>query len=233
MKRGRSKKISIPKYTERIVNVSDCRKEAREREEYAKKEAARLAQEQAIRNAKIAPWCQSSSSQGLSLQEIQKLEKEKARQEALILQQQRQMQELQQQQEKAAASFTWAAKAKEQRQVKSLAEIQAEEQERLAKVSYRSSTIDFCDHLFSKAEKPIVDHLYSNFFFCSKQQKPNCWLCRRKRNNHLCTTPAIFGIPKIFPGLLMYRLHGRTIIIIVSVFFFFQYLGFRVFNQTS
>ncbi|XP_045478722.1 GIGYF family protein Gyf isoform X2 [Harmonia axyridis] len=110
-----------------------AKKEAREREEYAKKEAARLAQEQAIRNAKIAPWCQSSSSQGLSLQEIQKLEKEKARQEALILQQQRQMQELQQQQEKAAASFTWAAKAKEQRQVKSLAEIQAEEQERLAK----------------------------------------------------------------------------------------------------
>lgn len=65
------------------------------------------------------------------------MEKEKARQEALILQQQKQMQELQQQQEKAAANFTWAAKAKEQRQVKSLAEIQAEEQERLAKVGKR------------------------------------------------------------------------------------------------
>ncbi|KAK9875652.1 hypothetical protein WA026_009449 [Henosepilachna vigintioctopunctata] len=111
-----------------------AKKEAREREEYARREAARQAQEQAARNAKTAPWCHSSSTQGLTLQEIQKLEKEKAKQEAVILQQQKQMMEFQQQQlEKSAAGFSWANKAKEPKQVKSLSEIQAEEQERMAK----------------------------------------------------------------------------------------------------
>ncbi|XP_044747751.1 GIGYF family protein Gyf isoform X2 [Coccinella septempunctata] len=165
-----------------------AKKEAKEREEYAKKEAARLAQEQAIRNAKIAPWCQSSSSQGLSLQEIQKLEKEKARQEALILQQQKQMQELQQQQEKAAASFTWAAKAKEQRQVKSLAEIQAEEQERLAKQAAEAKLLA----MQKEKELPPVQNtgnIWNSQNLSWSTNNPSTW---SYNNNNTTTTSGLW-----------------------------------------
>lgn len=57
-----------------------------------------------------------------------------------------QLQQLQQQQEKnAGIHLSWAKKPVEPRKVKSLAEIQAEEQERLAKVNIFFSLLDdFC-----------------------------------------------------------------------------------------
>lgn len=121
------------------LEEEQLKKEAKEREEQVKKEAIRQAQEQAIKNAKAAPWSQAGSMQGLSLSEIQKLEKERKVQELMM--QQKQMQELQllqqqtqQNQEKSGSMhLSWAKKPVETRKVQSLAEIQAEEQEKLAK----------------------------------------------------------------------------------------------------
>ncbi|RZC32532.1 PERQ amino acid-rich with GYF domain-containing protein 2 [Asbolus verrucosus] len=114
------------------------RRENKEREEKKQAEAARLAQSQAARAAsKTAPWCQSNFTQGVNLTDIQKAEKEKRAQEAALQLQKQQLQEQQQQQlEKAGGiQLSWAKKPVEPRKVKSFAEIQAEEQERLAKLT--------------------------------------------------------------------------------------------------
>ncbi|XP_030747208.1 GIGYF family protein CG11148 isoform X2 [Sitophilus oryzae] len=110
--------------------------EQREREERQKAEERRLEQ---LSLAKSAPWSQSNSSLGLSLAEIQKAEKEKKAQEvasqAKRAQLEKEMKIHQQQQLEKAGNLQlgWAKKPLEPRKVKSLAEIQAEEQERLAK----------------------------------------------------------------------------------------------------
>lgn len=83
----------------------------------------------------------------MSLTEIQKAEKERKAQEAALMlqkqqqqQQQQQMQEHQQQQQleksPGGIQLSWAKKPVEPRKVKSFAEIQAEEQEMLAKVTW-------------------------------------------------------------------------------------------------
>ncbi|CAG9766953.1 unnamed protein product [Ceutorhynchus assimilis] len=111
-------------------------KEQRDREERQKAEERR--QEQ-LSMAKAAPWSQANSTFGMSLADIQKAEKERKAQEAAALQAQRiQLEKAllvqqQQQQMLEKSGFGWAKKTIEPRKVKSLAEIQAEEQERLAK----------------------------------------------------------------------------------------------------
>ncbi|XP_019770094.2 GRB10-interacting GYF protein 2 isoform X2 [Dendroctonus ponderosae] len=112
-------------------------KEQREREERQRVEERR--QEQ-ISMAKAAPWSQANSTFGMSLTEIQKAEKERKAQDAVLQAQKAQMErelQLQQQQQQLEKSggiqLGWAKKAMEPRKVKSLAEIQAEEQERLIK----------------------------------------------------------------------------------------------------
>lgn len=112
------------------------RRENKEKEEKKQAEAARL---HAAKGAsKTAPWCQSNFTPGLNLTDIQKAEKEKRASEvASQIQKQQQLQELQQQQiEKSSGlQLNWAKKPIETRKVKSVAEIQAEEQERLSKLS--------------------------------------------------------------------------------------------------
>ncbi|XP_050307829.1 GIGYF family protein Gyf-like isoform X2 [Anthonomus grandis grandis] len=116
-------------------------KEQREREERQRAEERRLEQ-QAL--TKIAPWSQSNSTFGMSLAEIQKAEKERKAQEVALQAQRAQMErelQLQQQQQMEKAGglqLGWAKKTMEPRKVKSLAEIQAEEQERLAKEAAES-----------------------------------------------------------------------------------------------
>jgi lysyl-tRNA synthetase class I len=114
------------------------RRESKEREEKKQVEISRLVQNQGNRGAsKSAPWCQSNFPQGVNLTEIQKAEKEKRAQESALQIQKQQLQEQQQQQlEKSSGiQLNWAKKPIEPRKVKSFAEIQAEEQERLAKLT--------------------------------------------------------------------------------------------------
>ncbi|XP_018572065.1 GRB10-interacting GYF protein 2 [Anoplophora glabripennis] len=118
------------------------RKEAKELEARKQAEERRIQQEQ-IRTAKAAPWSQSSSTLGMSLADIQKSEREKRAQETALqmqrLQEKETQQQQQQQQEKPTGiQLSWARKPVEPRKVKSLAEIQAEEQERLAKQAAES-----------------------------------------------------------------------------------------------
>ncbi|CAH0559994.1 unnamed protein product [Brassicogethes aeneus] len=114
------------------------RKEAREREERNKAAEKRLAQQEQARQAKAAPWCQSNSTAGASLAEIQKAEREKRAQEAALQLQRQQLQEQQRQfqeqlEKPTGMQLSWASRPVEAKKVKSLAEIQAEEQERLMK----------------------------------------------------------------------------------------------------
>ncbi|KAJ3658723.1 hypothetical protein Zmor_010447 [Zophobas morio] len=115
------------------------RREMKEREEKKQAEAVRLAQTQAARGAaKSAPWSQSNFTPGLNLTDIQKAEKEKRAQETALQIQKQQLQEQQQQQQlekSGGLQLNWAKKPVEPRKVKSFAEIQAEEQERMAKLS--------------------------------------------------------------------------------------------------
>ncbi|KAJ8952441.1 hypothetical protein NQ318_014533 [Aromia moschata] len=122
----------------RKLEEEKLRQEAKEMEARRQAEERRIQQEQ-LRITKAAPWSQSGSNLGMNLADIQKAEREKRAQEA-ALQVQRlqekeyQQQQQQQQQEKASGiQLNWAKKPVEPRKVKSLAEIQAEEQERLAK----------------------------------------------------------------------------------------------------
>nr|CAI5830189.1 unnamed protein product [Callosobruchus analis] len=119
--------------------------EQRKAEEQQRAEEERLRVEreletkrdQQARVAKSAPWSQSNSTAGMSLAEIQKAEREKRAQDAVIQMQKLQEQEILQQKEQekvvSGIQLNWAKKPMEPRKVKSLAEIQAEEQERLAK----------------------------------------------------------------------------------------------------
>ncbi|XP_044726768.1 GRB10-interacting GYF protein 2 isoform X2 [Chrysoperla carnea] len=138
--------------------MQDEKKKEQERkaqEEQARRqaEALRKMQEtQQQQRARVAPWCQTgvpgsgiSGAPGtgtkiLTLAEIQKAEKERRAAElAMQLQQakaqaQREAQEQQAVAEKSSMQLKWASKvAGTPKKVKSLAEIQAEEQERLAK----------------------------------------------------------------------------------------------------
>lgn len=123
------------------------KKEVEKREEQSRRQAdaLRKMQEQQLRT-KVAPWCQSAAaspvSTGISLTEIQKAEREKRTAEtALLVQQQKaqaaakEAQELQTSAEKATSmQLKWATKKPTApKKIKSLAEIQAEEQERIAK----------------------------------------------------------------------------------------------------
>ncbi|KAL1506342.1 hypothetical protein ABEB36_005725 [Hypothenemus hampei] len=110
-------------------------KEQREREEKLKVEERRFEQHSLY---KAAPWSQANSTVGTSLAEIQKAEKERRAQEAALQAQKAHEIEIQLQQQQlfeksSGPQLGWAKKVMEPRKVKSLAEIQAEEQERLAK----------------------------------------------------------------------------------------------------
>lgn len=93
-----------------------------------------MAHENHIKLAKAAPWSQSNTSHGTSLAEIQKAEREKRAEQAALLQQKIQQSQEPVLEKNIPPQFSWASKPILPRQVKSLAEIQAEEQERLAKV---------------------------------------------------------------------------------------------------
>ncbi|XP_056635586.1 GRB10-interacting GYF protein 2 isoform X1 [Diorhabda sublineata] len=111
------------------------RQELKDRELRRLEEEKRLQQEQ-LRLAKAAPWTQANANMGLSLAEIQKAEREKKAIDAALhiqrIQEKEQQQQLQQEKNQPS-QFNWANKPVEPRKVKSLAEIQAEEQEKLAK----------------------------------------------------------------------------------------------------
>lgn len=75
---------------------------AKEREEQQKKQAE-YARQLLANNQKLsraAPWSQSANNQGLSLSEIQKLERERKAEQVALLQQQRMQQQEQIPQEK-------------------------------------------------------------------------------------------------------------------------------------
>lgn len=137
-----------------------------------REEMVRQPQQNSIPISKAAPWSQPSLPAGASLEEIQKAERQKRAEQAALLQQQRALQQQQQQQVIISQSrfvlwfyliffvtikeqqqstdkpgqlqLKWAIKPIESRKVKSLAEIQAEEEhERLAKV-YRLLIMYFC-----------------------------------------------------------------------------------------
>lgn len=94
---------------------------------------------------------------GLNLSEIQKAEKERRAHETAVQLQKQAQQEMQQQMEKqSGVQFNWAKKPVTSSKVKSFAEIQAEEQERLAKVRC-------CDFEYTK--------LYSFHFISLFQDK--------------------------------------------------------------
>ncbi|KAF7270533.1 GIGYF family protein Gyf isoform X2 [Rhynchophorus ferrugineus] len=139
LKEQRKLEEEARKKAEEIKKIEEERiqkeKEQREKEERQRAEERR--QEQ-ISLTKSAPWSQANSNLGLSLAEIQKAEKEKKAQEAALAQkalQEKEQKMLQQQhlEKPGSIQLGWAKKPLEPRKVKSLAEIQAEEQERLAK----------------------------------------------------------------------------------------------------
>lgn len=111
-------------------------------------------QENNIKVQRAAPWCQANSTPELSLADIQKAEREKRAEQAALLQQQRAQMVMQEQQsviEKQSIQLNWAKKPPEPRKVKSLAEIQQEEQDRLSKVGIYVNILDIvikvdCDY---------------------------------------------------------------------------------------
>jgi len=108
----------------------------KEREDQLRRQAEAARQENIAKISKVAPWSQPNSTPELSLADIQRLEREKRAEQAALLQQQRNQQMLQEQQtttEKQLISLNWAKKPLETRKVKSFAEIQQEEQDRLMK----------------------------------------------------------------------------------------------------
>ncbi|GJQ65513.1 hypothetical protein Trydic_g7614 [Trypoxylus dichotomus] len=120
----------------------ELEQQERERREQQKQvEVVAKQTQEPTKLTKIAPWSQSNVSSGPSLADIQKAEREK-RAEQVLLQQQRaqQQQNLEQQtiEKPSSMQLSWANKPIQPRQVKSLAEIQAEEQERLAKQAAES-----------------------------------------------------------------------------------------------
>ncbi|XP_028155710.2 GRB10-interacting GYF protein 2 isoform X2 [Diabrotica virgifera virgifera] len=136
------------------------RQEIKEREIRRLEEEKRLQQEQ-LRLAKAAPWSQANANMGLSLAEIQKAEREKRAFDAALQQQRLQEKEQQQQfqQEKAPTShLNWAKKPVEPRKVKSLAEIQAEEQEKLAKQAAEMR------HQKDKEPSPVTNNTSSSIW---------------------------------------------------------------------
>nr|XP_023030042.1 GIGYF family protein CG11148 [Leptinotarsa decemlineata] len=124
------------------------REEMKEQERRRQEEEKRLQAEERrmqaeqIRLAKAAPWSQSNLNLGMSLAEIQKAEREKRAIDAALqmqrLQEEKEYQQIQQEKSSAGIQLNWAKKRVEPRKVKSLAEIQAEEQERLAKQAAES-----------------------------------------------------------------------------------------------
>ncbi|XP_022912828.1 GIGYF family protein Gyf isoform X3 [Onthophagus taurus] len=143
LKEARKAEEEARKRAEEQKKLEDEHEKEKIKEEKMKEEAKRAMvkaiQENQNKNnnvvSKAAPWSNpSSASTGPSLLAIQKAEREKRVEMAYLQQQQRQllMQE-QQTIEKASIQLNWANKPIQPRQVKSLAEIQAEEQELLAK----------------------------------------------------------------------------------------------------
>lgn len=121
---------------------------AKDRENEMKKAQAEVQRHLALaaaanqKPAKTAPWSQATNNQGYSLAEIQKIERERKAEQVLMLQQAQQRQLQQAVLEQVASpekmnSFgvplNWANKPMRPNHVKSLAEIQAEEQDRLLK----------------------------------------------------------------------------------------------------
>lgn len=155
LKEQRKQEEENKRKLEEMKKMEEARlkKEAKEMEERQRNEEKSAFQDQS-RIAKIAPWSQSNSNAGMSLADIQKAEREKRAQEAALqLQKQQQLQEQQAvQQEKATGiQLNWARKPVEPRKVKSLAEIQAEEQERLAKQAAEA-------RLHKEKEQPAISN---------------------------------------------------------------------------
>ncbi|KAJ8911843.1 hypothetical protein NQ315_003321, partial [Exocentrus adspersus] len=121
----------------RKLEEERLRKEAKEMETKRQAEERKIQYEQ-MRTAKAAPWSQPNSSLGMSLADIQKSEREKRAQEAALQIQRLQEKEYLQQEKQTGIQLSWAKKPVEPRKVKSLAEIQAEEQEQLAKQAAES-----------------------------------------------------------------------------------------------
>ncbi|EFA01526.1 hypothetical protein TcasGA2_TC007086 [Tribolium castaneum] len=139
LKEQRKVEEEMRKKNEELKKIEE-EKNRREKEKEEKKlaEVAKLNQSQARGASKTAPWCQSNFTSNLNLTDIQKAEKEKRAMEAALQLQKQQLQELQQQQQiekTGGLQLNWAKKPIEPRKVKSVAEIQAEEQERLAKLT--------------------------------------------------------------------------------------------------
>ncbi|KAF5274864.1 hypothetical protein FQA39_LY07046 [Lamprigera yunnana] len=120
----------------RLEEAEKIKRELKEKEEQLRQQAEAVYNENNVRLVRNAPWNQTNSTPELSLADIQKAEREKRAEQAALLQQQRAQQILQEQQatlEKQSLQFTWAKKPPEAAKVKTLSEIQQEEQDRLAK----------------------------------------------------------------------------------------------------
>ncbi|KAK4887571.1 hypothetical protein RN001_003842 [Aquatica leii] len=130
------KKMDEQKRIEELEKMERSKRELKEREEQLRRQNEMARLEGNMKSGRSAPWSQPNSTPELSLADIQKAEKEKRAEQAALLQQQRAQQMLQEQQathEKQNLQFSWAKKPPEASTYKTLAEIQQEEQDRLAK----------------------------------------------------------------------------------------------------
>ncbi|XP_031339420.1 GRB10-interacting GYF protein 2 isoform X2 [Photinus pyralis] len=120
----------------RQEEIEKAKREMKEKEEQLRRQAEQNRIENSNKASRSAPWSQANSTPELSLADIQKAEREKRAEQAALLQMQRAQQTLHEQQtvvEKQSLQFSWAKKLPESGKVKTLAEIQQEEQDRAAK----------------------------------------------------------------------------------------------------
>ncbi|KAK5644037.1 hypothetical protein RI129_007882 [Pyrocoelia pectoralis] len=109
----------------RLEEAEKAKQEMKEKEEQLRRQAEHNRLENNVKVSRNAPWSQANSTPELSLADIQKAEREKRAEQAALLQ----MQLI----EKQTLQFSWAKKAPDSGKVKTFAEIQQEEQDRVAK----------------------------------------------------------------------------------------------------
>lgn len=121
----------------RLEEAEKTKQEMKEKEEQLRRQAEHNRLENNVKVSRNAPWSQANSTPELSLADIQKAEREKRAEQAALLQMQRAQQTIQDQQqsviEKQTLQFSWAKKLPESGKVKTFAEIQQEEQDRVTK----------------------------------------------------------------------------------------------------